>query len=140
MGETLKAFEALAIAGVGAVLGTGFVVGAMLALLSDGATTTALVLGNSVPVGTAVGVLLLLTAGALGTGQRWGRFLGVLSFGPVVAFGIPAVASAAVLPAVYTGLSLLVTVYLLLRNPVAKPEQSPVDESTSASKVGSTIR
>lgn len=139
MGETVKSFEALVFAGVAAVLGTGFVVGAMLALLSDGATT-ALVLGNSVPVGTVVGVMLLLTTGALGTGQRWGRFVGVLSFGPVVAVGIPAVTSAAVLPVVYTGLAALATVYLLFRNPVANSEQTPVDESTSASKVGSTIR
>lgn len=139
MGETEQSFEALVLAGVAAVLGTGFVVGAMLALLSDGETTT-LVLADSISVGTTVGVLLLLTAGALGTSQRWARFLGILSFGAVLVFGFPAVMELTVVPVAQTTIGGLATVSLLVRNPVRRTTRSEVDESESATKVGSTIR
>ena len=61
MGETVKAFDALVLAGVAAVLGTVFLVGAMIGLLSGGDSIT-LVLGDSVAASTVVGVTLLLTA------------------------------------------------------------------------------
>ena len=139
MGETVKTFDALVVAGVAAMLGTAFIVGAMLALLSSGETTT-LVLSNSVPVGTIVGVMLLLSAGAFGTGQRWARYLGILSFGAVVLFGFPPLSGPTVLRVVAALLAGLATVYLLFRNPISEVERSSVDESTSASKAGSTIR
>lgn len=139
MGETVKAFDAVLLAGIAAVMGTGLVVGAMLALLSGGETMT-LVLANSIPVGTIVGVVLLLTAGAFGTEQRWARYLGILAFLAVVIFGFPSLSAPTVLPVIQTVLSALSTLYLLFRNPVSKPDRSGVDESTSASKVGSTIR
>jgi hypothetical protein len=140
MGETAKAFDAVLLAGVSSVLGAGFILSAMLALLSDSASSTAMVLADSVPVGTVVGVLLLLTAGALGTEQRWARYVGVLSFGAVVVFGTPVFTPVTPLSIFYTVVSLLAAVYLLFRNPISKTDRSQVDESTSATKVGSTIR
>jgi len=140
MGETVKSFDAYVLSGVAAVLGTGFVVGAMLALLGGSETTTAMVLADSVPVGTVVGVLLLLTTGAFVSGQRWARYLGFLAFVAVVLFGFPSPSSPSVIPVVHTSLSVLAAVSLLFRNPISKAERSQVDESTSASKVGSTIR
>lgn len=139
MGETVKAFDALVLAGVAAVLGTVFLVGAMIGLLSGGDSTT-LVLGDAVAASTVVGVLLLLTAGALGTDQRWARYLGILSFLVVVPLGFPSTTDPAVLPVVHTTVAGLATLYLLWRNPVTTGERSAVDESTSATKVGSTIR
>lgn len=140
MGETAKAFDAVILAGVSAILGAGFVVSAMLALLSGGSASTSMVLAGSVPVATTVGVLLLLTTGAFGTGQRWARYVGILSFGAVILFGIPLFTPLSALSVVYTVVSVVVTVYLLFRNPISKPDRSQVDESTSATKVGSTIR
>ena len=70
MGETVKAFDALVLAGVAAVLGTVFLVGAMIGLLSGGDSIT-LVLADSVVASTVVGVLLLLTGGALGTDNEF---------------------------------------------------------------------
>jgi len=139
MGGTVKAFDALVLAGVAVMLGTVFVVGAMIGLLSDGETMT-LVLANSVAGSTIVGVLLLLTAGALGTGQRWARYLGLLSFLVVVPLGFPSLSDPAVFAVIQTVTAALSTLYLLWRNPVTTSERSAVDESTSASKVGSTIR
>jgi len=139
MGETVKAFDALVLAGVAAVLGTVFVIGAMIGLLSGGETIT-LVLADSIVASTTVGVLLLLTAGALGTDQRWARVLGVCSFLAVVPLGFPSPSDPAVLPTVYTSFAGLATLYLLWRNPVTTGDRSEVDESTSATRVGSTIR
>jgi len=139
MGDTVKAFDALVLAGVAAVLGTVFLVGAMIGLLSGGDSIT-LVLADSVVASTVVGVLLLLTGGALGTDQRWARYLGIISFLIVVPLGFPSVSDPAVMPVVHTTVAVLATLYLLWRNPVATGERSSVDESTSATKVGSTIR
>ena len=139
MGDTVKAFDALVLAGVAAVLGTVFLVGAMIGLLSGGDSIT-LVLADSVVASTVVGVLLLLTGGALGTDQRWARYLGIISFLIVVPLGFPSVSDPAVMPVVHTTVAVLATLYLLWRNPVKTGERSSVDESTSATKVGSTIR
>lgn len=140
MGETTDAFDATILAGYGLVLGAGFILSAMLTLLSGDGSTTAMVLAESVPVGTVVGVLLLLTAGALGSEQRWARYVGILSFGGVVVFGIPPFTPLSVASAIYVALSAISVVYLLFRNPVSRSERSQVDESESATKVGSTIR
>lgn len=139
MGETVKTFDALVLAGVAAVLGTGFVVGGMLAMLSGGETMS-LVLANSIPVSTVVGILLLLTAGAFGTEQRWARYLGILSFLAVVPFGIPVLTAPSVIPVAESMMSGLSVLYLLYRNPIPRPDRTSVDESTSATKAGSTIR
>jgi hypothetical protein len=140
MGETSKSFDAVLLAGVSSVLGSGFILSAMIALLSGSGSTTAMVLAGSIPVGTVVGVLLLLTAGALGTEQRWARHLGILSFGGVVVFGNPVFTPLSALSVFYSVVSAFATLYLLFRNPIAKTDRSQVDESESATKVGSTIR
>jgi hypothetical protein len=139
MGETVKRFDAVLFAGVASVLGTVYLLGAMLEMLSEGNATT-LLLADSVPAATVFGTLLLLTAGALATDQRWARYLGILAFAGIALFGFPSLSSPSLLPAVQTAIGGLLTLYLVFRNPVHTPERSQVDESTSASKVGSTIR
>lgn len=139
MGDTVKQFDAILFSGVAGVLGTVFIVVAMLGMLSNGETNE-LMLGGSIPASTITGILLLLTAGALGTNQRWARFLGILSFGAVVLFGGPSVTPATYLATVQVAVAGVATVYLIVRNPVSTPERSTIDESTSATRVGSTIR
>lgn len=139
MGSENVSFEAAAVAAVGAVLGIAHLLGAMLALLGEGGNGV-LLLAGSVAVTTAVAVVLMLTAGFLGTGHRSGRYVGLVAFVAVAVAGRPSLSAPEALPAAHAGLALLVALYLLLRNPVPAPERSNVDESTSATKVGSTIR
>lgn len=139
MGSESTQFEAVVIGAVGVVLGVAYLFGAMLALLSTGGVGV-LILSGSVPVTASVGVLLMLVAGLIGTGHGYGRYLGMLSFGAVVVFGRPSFASPEPLAVTQVAVASLMALYLVFRNPVPKTERSNVDESTSASKVGSTIR
>lgn len=139
MGSENVSFEAVAIAAVGVVLGVAHLLGAMLALLGEGANGV-LLLAGSVPVTTTVSVLLLLMAGFFGTGSRYGRFVGIVAFGAVAVLGRPSLSAPEPFPVAQSGLALVIVLYLVFRNPVPAPERSNVDESTSATKVGSTIR
>jgi len=93
-----------------------------------------------VAVTTTTAIALMLVAGFLGTGSRQGRYVGVLAFGAVAVFGRPSLVSPEPFPVAHAGLAVLIVLYLALRNPISEPERSNVDESTSASKLGSTIR
>lgn len=139
MGSKRMSFDAGVVTAVGVVLGVAYLLGAMFALLSGGGNSV-LLLANSVPVTTTTGVFLLLMAGLLGTGHRNGRYVGILAFGAVVAFGRPTMAAPEPFAVLQAGLGVAFAVYLLLRNPVPARDRSNVDESTSATKVGSTIR
>lgn len=139
MGSETTTFDAMVIAAVGGVLGVAYLLGAMIGLLSNGGDGV-LLLANSVPVTTGAGVLLALTAGFLATGHRYSRYVGILVFGAVVAFVRPSFASPEPLSVAQAGLALVVTLYLVLRNPVPASDRSNVDESTSATRIGSTIR
>lgn len=139
MGSGNTSFDAGVIAAVGAILGIAYVLGAMLALLSSGGNGV-LLLADSVSVTTTVGVMLMLTGGFLATGHRYGRYVGILTFGSVAVFGRPSVATPDALSVIQAGFALLLVVYLLFRNPVTATERSNVDESTSATRIGSTLR
>jgi hypothetical protein len=139
MGSENVSFEAVVIAAVGVVFGVAYLIGAMLALLANGGDGV-LLLADSTPVTTTLGVLLLLMAGFLGTGSRYGRFVGALALGAVAVLGRPTLPTPELFPVAQAGLALVVSLYLAFRNPIPAPERSNVDESTSATKVGSTIR
>lgn len=139
MGSENLQFDALVIASVGGVLGVAYLLGAMLSLLSSGGTNV-LLLAGSVPFTAAVGVLLSLSAGLLSTGHRFGRYLGILTFGAIGAVTFPSLSSPGPFVAGQAGLSFLLALYMVVRNPVPKTEKSKIDESTSATRVGSTIR
>jgi len=139
MGSENVSFEAAVIAAVGVVLGVAHLLGAMLALLSQGVNGT-LLLADSVAVTTTVAIGLLLTAGFLGTGHRQGRYVGILAFGAVAVLGRPSLVAPEAFPVAHAALALVVTLSLALRNPVPASERSNVDESTSAAKIGSTLR
>lgn len=132
-------FDAVVIAAVGIVLGTTYLLRAMLALLSTGGEGP-LLLANSVAVTIVAGVLLSLAAGLLVTGQSYGRYLGAVAFGAVAVFGRPSMTTPHLLEVAQAGLALIAAAYLVLLNPVPERERSSIDESTSAAKVGSTIR
>lgn len=139
MGSESTTFDAIIIAGIGGTFGVTYLFGTMLALFSNSGQGV-LLLADSVAVTTTIGILLTLTAGLLGTGYGYGRHVGMLSFGAVVIFGRPSLAAPEAFPVVQAGIALLITVFLVFRNPVPTTDRSNVDESTSASRVGSTIR
>lgn len=139
MGSESVSFEGVVIAAVGVVMGITYLLGAMLGMMANGGENV-LLLADSLPVTVVIGVLLLLTAGFLGTGHRQGRYVGMMAFIAVAIFGRPTLAAPEAIPLAQTGFVLLVALYLVLKNPVSEPERSNVDESNSASKVGSTIR
>ncbi|WP_226010155.1 hypothetical protein [Halomicrobium salinisoli] len=139
MGMDDTGFDAVVMAALAGVLGGTYVVGASVAMMAD-STESALLLGGSVGVTTVVGVLLLTTAGTLLAGQRWARYLAVLAFVPVVAFGYPRPGAVEAIPVFQTVVAVLSVLYLTFRNPVRGGDRSNVDDSESAAKVGSTIR
>ena len=139
MGSENTSLEAVVVAAVGLVVGVAYFFGAMLALLSNGGNGT-LLLAGSVPVTTVVGTILMVAAGLVGTGYRSGRYVALLAFCAVAAFGRPSLASPEPIPVIQTAFALVAVLYLLARNPVPQGDRSNVDESTSATRVGSTIR
>lgn len=139
MGSGSSGFGAVVVATAGMILGVGYLLGAMLTLLSNGGNGV-LLLANSVPVTSVTALLLLLTGGYLGTGHRSGRFFGVVAFGAVAIFGRPSLSSPDAFTVVLASFSLLVALYLLFRNPFSVTERSEVDESESATRLGSTLR
>lgn len=139
MGSENASFEAVVLAAVGLVFGVAYFLGAMLALVANG-TNGVLLLADSVPVTAAVGLLLSLYAGLVGSGYRTGRYVGIVAFLAVAVLGRPSLAPPEPFPVVQTGFALLVALFMIARNPVPERDRSNVDESTSATKVGSTIR
>lgn len=140
MGSANTSFTAGVIAAVASILGVAYLFGAMLSLISNGSEQFMLLAGG-IPVTTTVGIILALAAGLLATGHGSGRIIGTTGFGAVVIFGRPeSLTSPDPLAATAVTISVLLGLYMLFRNPVKKPERSEVDESTSASRVGSTLR
>lgn len=138
MGTENTSFDAGVIAAVASILGVAYLFGAMLTYLDPSLEFMLLL---NVPVTATVGVLLALAAGLLATGHHIGRIIGTTGFGAVVIFGGLSLAeSMEPLLATSAGISLILAVYMLLRNPVKSSGRSTIDESTSASRVGSTLR
>ena len=132
-------FDAVVVAAAGGVFGVAYLLGAAIGLLSDGGNGV-LLLGGSVPLTASVGVLLATAAGLLATGHRYGRYIGVVTYAAVAVFGRPSLASPEPFPAAQAGLALLFACYLTVRDPIPNADRSHVDESTSATRLGSTIR
>lgn len=139
MGSGRVRFDGAVVATGGAVLGVAYLLGAMLALLADGGGA-GLLLGGSTPITAGAGVALTVAAGLLATGHRRGRVVGMVAFGAVALFGRPSLASPDPVLVVQSAVAASFVLYLLVRNPVPTSDRSNVDESTSATRVGSTLR
>lgn len=139
MASENTSFDAGFIAAVASILGVVYLFGAMLGFVSNGEAQFML-LANSPSVTTIVGVLLSLAAGLLATGHGIGRILGTTSFGAIVIFGGPLFGTPDPIQMAVLVVAAVLTGYMILKNPVSKPERSSVDESKSATRVGSTLR
>jgi predicted ABC-type sugar transport system permease subunit len=139
MGEGDPTFGAIVIAGMTMLVGTKLLVSAMVELFSQ-ASTSAQLMAGSVPVTIVVGMLLLVATGALVTRLGWSRPLGIVSLAVVAVLGAPTLADPDPVAIAQTVLALLTVLYLIVANPVERPGRSDIDESESASRIGSTIR
>jgi hypothetical protein len=139
MGTEEARFGGLVVAAFAVIAGTAYFMQATLAWLDSGASATYL-LGGSPVVSMSIGVLLLLTAGFLIVGSAFGRYLGVLSFGAIAVFGRPSLVNPEPAILIQAGLAFAIAFALVFINPVKNEAAHKVDESGSATKMGSTIR
>lgn len=148
MGGTDVRFSAVVLASLAGVVGVKYLVGSMLAVLSnwrEPATVptveaSPLVVGESFVATAVCGILLLLVAGGFLTSLRSVRIWSIATFVLVVGLSVPSVLALDLITAVETVAFAGATLYLLRYNPVARRERNPVDESASASRHGSTLR
>lgn len=139
MGEEETSFGAIVVAGVAMLIGTKVLVASMITLLSVSGGTAELLL-DSVFVTAIVGIILLLTTGALVARLGWSRPLAIVTLAVVAVLGRPTMGELDPIAVGQTTIAILTILYLLVNNPVSKTTRSEVDESTSATRVGSTIR
>lgn len=141
MGEEDTTFGAIVVAGVSMLLGTKLLVGAMIALLSIDQGSIQLLV-ESVPATAIVGTFLLITTGAMVASLWWSRSLAIVVLAVVAVLGRPAMGDPVAEPIALaqTAFAAVTVLYLLVQNPVPKQDRSDIDESTSASRLGSTIR
>lgn len=139
MGEEETTFGAVVAAGVAMLIGTKLVVGAMIAMLSVNGGTVQLLL-DSVPATAVLGTVLLITTGALAARLWWSRGLAIVALAAVAVVGRPAMGDPDPIAIAQTAMAVVTILYLVVANPIAKQDRSDIDESTSASRWGSTIR
>lgn len=148
MGDTNVRFGAVVVASLAGIVGTKYLVGATLALLSNWrrpatipeVSAGPLVVGESFVVTVVCGILLLVVTGGLLTGLSATRPLGIATFLLVVGVSIPSILALEPFVTVESVGLLWATVYLLRHRPTVTESDATVDESTSASRFGSTLR
>lgn len=148
MGGSDVRFSAVVLASLAGVVGVKYLVGSMLAVLSnwrEPATIPAvepspLVLGESFVATMVCGILLLCVAGGFLTGIRSVRIWSIVTFVVVIGLSIPSILAVDLIITAEAVAFAGATLYLLRHNPVARTGRNPVDESDSASRLGSTLR
>lgn len=139
MVKTNPKFGAWVIGSIAGVVGVKYLLGGAIALIDDG-VTSAMLVADIIPLTLACGFLLCVVCGAFVDGATWARPLTILSFMLVGGLSIPAVqAQDPVIIAETIGM-VLGTLYLFVRNPIEREEVTKVDDSDSASRIGSTLR
>lgn len=139
MANRTPKFGALVIASLAGVVGVKYLVGGSLALIDDSLVSSIMV-SDTIALSLGVGLGLCVLAGALFEGVRWARPAGIVTFLAVAGLSIPALLSMdpiIVAETVAMGVSVL---YLLVRNPIEVEAATDVDDSDSATRVGSTLR
>ena len=139
MADTSPKFGALVVASLAGVVGTKYLLGGALALIDETVNSSMLV-ADSIGLTICCGILLAVVTGGFIDGATWARLATILTFLIVAGLSVPAVLAfdpIIIVETVGMGLSLL---YLLVRNPITRAEETTVDETDSASRVGSTLR
>ena len=139
MADTSPKFGALVVASLAGVVGTKYLLGGALALIDETVNSSMLVADSTV-LTIGCGVVLAVAAGGFIEGAVWARTSTLLAFLLVAGLSVPAVlAFDPIITAETVGVGLSI-VYLLRRNPIDRADEATVDETDSASRVGSTLR
>lgn len=130
-------FLATAVAAGAILLGLGWQIVGWTQLLCPGTAWLPL-LGNSSVATIGVGMLLSVTAILMTYG--YGRAMGVVSFAALGVTSLPGVIAVDSLFVGQAAVAFVLALYLF-RNPIRTQEHSsPVDETKSATRIGTTLR
>lgn len=139
MGEEGKSFGAIVVASVALIMASKYLVTAMIVQMSATPLDIPLLLDSTIVTAVA-GVALVVVAGAFVTAVAFARSFAILTFTAVAVLGQFWVAPVEPIVVGETAIAALAVVYLLLYDPIRREERTEVDESTSATRIGSTIR
>ena len=139
MGEEGKSFGAIVVASVAIIMASKYLVTAMIVQMSATELDVPLLLDSTIV--TAVGgVALVLVAGGFVSAFTFARGFAILTFAAVAILGRPWVTPVEPMVVGETVIGAIAVLYLLLYDPIHRTSRAEVDESTSATRVGSTIR
>lgn len=139
MGEEGKSFGAIVVASVAMIMGSKYLVTAMVVAMSARPLDIPLLLDSTL-VTTAAGVVLVMLTGAFVSGFGFARSFAIVTFAAVILASKPWVAPVEPLVIGECVVAACTVLYLLLYDPITRTERTEVDESTSATRIGSTIR
>lgn len=139
MGEEGKSFGSIVTASIAVIMGSKFLVTAMVVAMAPGDLGVPLVLDSTIATGVA-GAALVMVAGGFVAAFAFTRGVAILTFAAVAVAGEPWVAPVEPIVVGETVVAAIVVVYLLLYDPIHRAGRTDVDESTSATRIGSTIR
>lgn len=139
MGEEGKSFGALVVASVALIMASKYLVTAMVVQLSPGPLDIPLLLDSTI-VTAVVGVALVGVAGAFVAAVTFARAVAILTFAAVAILGKVWVGPVEPIVIGETAIAALGVLYLLVHDPIRREERTEVDESTSATRIGSTLR
>lgn len=139
MTNTSPKFGALVVGSLAGVVGIKYLIGGMLALIND-TMVSSVTVADSAVFSLTIGLWLCLLAGAFVNGATWARPVALLTFVAVGAVSFPALRT--IDPVIVTETVGMATagLYLLVRDPIERVESASVDDSESASRIGSTLR
>lgn len=139
MGEEGKSFGAIVVASIAVILGSKYLVLAMVVQMSPAQLAVPLLLDSTL-VTAVVGTVLVLLSGGFVSGIAFTRSVAILTFAAAVVLAKPWVTPVEPLVIGESMVAATTVLYLLLEDPIHRPERTEVDESTSATRIGSTIR
>lgn len=139
MGEEGKSFGAIVVASIAVIMGSKYLVLAMVVGMSATPLDVPLLLDSTLVTGV-VGAVLVLLSGGFVSGIAFTRPVAILAFAAAVVLAKPWVAPVEPLVIGESMVAATTVLYLLLENPIHRAERTDVDESTSATRIGSTIR
>lgn len=139
MGEEGKSFGAIVVASVALIMASKYLVTAMIVQMSATPLDIPMLVDSTIVTGVA-GVALAILAGAFVSAFTFARSFAILTFAAVAVLGQPWVAPVEPIVIGETMVAALAVLYLLLYDPITREQRTEVDESTSATRVGSTLR
>lgn len=139
MGEEGKSFGAIVVASLAIIIGSKYLVTAMVVQMSRADLGIPMLLDSTLVTGLAGGALVLVAGGFI-SAVFLARPAGLLTFAAVALLNKPWVGAVEPIVIGEVAMAVVAVLYLALYNPINRTERTEVDESTSATRIGSTIR